>query len=254
MSAFHKGLGVIALLTVSACATTLQTTSGADYLAGYDDTWQAQCSAGTGNVDADVRAIAAVEPNLRFPARIGIARLEYGTLVGLPADDQAIWAEAGAALGPSFGEFVPVSPLIVSMVAPQPARGSRTDTADVIGDIRRGAARQHLDYVFVYSVTAEDLQKGNALSLADLSIIGLFVLPSRDLKVEAAASGLMLDVRNGYPYATITTFAEEKGWARAAYSYGKTREMVDSASDAALAELVEDAADALKALAGEAEE
>lgn len=36
------------------------------------------------------------------------------------------------------------------------------------------------------------------------------MLPSRNLKVEATASAILLDVRNGYPYLTGSTFADKK--------------------------------------------
>jgi len=53
------------------------------------------------------------------------------------------------------------------------------DKTTVIDHIRRGAARQHLDYVIAYEVTDKTKSDGNALRLADLTVLGLFVLPSR---------------------------------------------------------------------------
>jgi hypothetical protein len=55
--------------------------------------------------------------------------------------------------------------------------------------------------------------KDNAtpLSFADLSIIGMFIVPSRHLKAEGFASALLLDVRNGYPYGDLCkTFADSR--------------------------------------------
>ena len=122
-------------------------------------------------------------------------------------------------------------------------------TQDVIANIRRGAARQHIDYVLVYEVGSSKQGKANAISLADLSIVGMFVLPSRSIEVEASASGILLDVRNGYPYATLTAHAEKNGLSRAVSEYSKTRELVDTAEELAVLNLSGDVKQAMEELA-----
>jgi len=126
-------------------------------------------------INADIRSIAAVEPNLQFPARIGLARIERGRLISVPTDEAEDWQILIERLGPSFGEFVPVSPLIAAMV--DTSRKSDTHSRAVVDNIRRGSARQHLDYVLIYEVTDVADQNSNVLRIADLSILGLFVLP-----------------------------------------------------------------------------
>jgi len=59
------------------------------------------------------------------------------------------WRDAAESLGPSFGTFIPVSPLIANSVSHMDSREKTT----VIDHIRRGAARQHLDYVIAYEVS-----------------------------------------------------------------------------------------------------
>lgn len=200
------------IVTVGACEAHLQTSSGADYLARYDASHEVINGAPT-DVDEDVRRIAAIEPTLAFPARIGLARIEHGALTTLPEDEARIWQDVLEDLGTGYGEFVPVSPMIASMVSDAPVRRSG-NAAEIIAHIRRGAARQHLDYVLTYEVGSSREEKANALALADLTVIGMFVLPSRTIEIEASASGLMLDVRTGYPYATLTTHAEKSGVSR----------------------------------------
>lgn len=243
--------GAIGALLLSACAHYTQTTSGEDYLARYDSSYT-PLEGGGSDVDADVRRIAAVEPNIRFPARIGLARINRGSLVGVPGDEGYIWQELAEELGPSYGEFVPVSPLIASMVGPAKdidrSRGWR-DPANAIADIRRGAARQHLDYVLVYEVGSSSQEKANAIALADLTVIGMFVLPSRSVEVEASASGILIDVRNGYPYAQVTAHAEKNGLARAISEYSRTRELADTAEELAVLKLSEDVKQAMVELA-----
>ena len=226
------------LVALAACSTTLQTSSGADYLARYD----ASHDYGNGvitDVDEDVRRIAAIEPTLAFPARIGLARIENGTLTALPADEARIWQDLATEMGEAYGDFVPVSPLIASMVG-EPASPGMDRAAAVIANIRRGAARQHLDYVLTYEVGSSRQEKANALALADLTIIGMFVLPSRTIEVEATASGLMLDVRTGYPYATLTTHADKAGVSRVVSEWSTSLDYADTAEERAVAKLAQE--------------
>ena len=228
-----------AILMLAACESYVQTTSGSDYLARYDASHEIANGSPT-DVDEDVRRIAAIEPTLAFPARIGLARIENGSLTTLPEDEARIWQDL-------------VSPLIASMVSEQAAPGTERAAA-VIGNIRRGAARQHLDYVLTYEVSADRQGKANALSLADLTIIGMFVLPSRSIEVEATASGLLLDVRTGYPYATLSAYAEKKGVSRAVSQWSTTMDYADTAKERAVANLAVDLQDAMAELARRAEE
>ena len=242
-----------AALAIGACATSLQTTSGADYLARYDASHQTTDSL-TAEVDEDVRRIAALEPTLAFPARIGLARIHRGTLTEIPADEAHIWQASLEDMGEQLGEIVPVSPLIAALVSDPATNGRHARSFDVnraasvIAHIRRGAARQHLDFVLAYEVGSRQHRKANALSAADLTIIGMFVLPSRTVDVEASASALMLDVRTGYPYATLTTHAEASGLTRAVTNQSTRFAFVDSAEERAVEKLADEFAGALEAL------
>ena len=64
-------LSVPSTIALAGCSAYTQTTSGQDWLAAYPPGPPAK----GGDIDARVRAAAAVEPTLRFPARIGIARI-----------------------------------------------------------------------------------------------------------------------------------------------------------------------------------
>jgi hypothetical protein len=247
----HHILAGLALLVSAACASSVQTTSGADYLARYDGSYTPMAGEGcVSEVDAQVREIAAVEPDIRFPARIGLARIENGRLAAIPDSEGEAWAALAEELDGLYGEFVPVSPLIAAMVAPQTDKPSYDRTAgDAIADIRRGAARQHLDYVLAYEVSTDHKTKGNALAFADLTVIGMFVLPGRSIEAEAAASGILIDVRNGYPYATLTAFADKKGLSRTINTWDVRQELVKDASAKAVLELAGELRTSLETLA-----
>lgn len=200
-------LGLATMLT--ACETHTQTTSGRDWLAAYPETKAEAASAG--GIDAQVRSVAAVEPTLRFPARIGIARLDRSGLAAVPPDEAVQWTQAASRLGPQFGEFVPISPMIASMVEVPVTRDTRAGLAHhTIETIRLAAARQHLDAVLIYEVDGTSDSKDNPLSLGEWTLIGAFVLPSQDVKAVGVAQAMLLDVRNGYPYGTIQSSADDK--------------------------------------------
>lgn len=240
----HTVLLTTIALTLTACETTSQYTSGQDYLARYSTTAAPQLT-GQSATDNAVREIAAVEPDLRFPARIGLARIgDYKRLVGVPTDEAQAWRAAAETLGVGFGEFIPVSPLVADMVSAH----HKQDHTTVIDHIRRGAARQHLDYVIVYEVSDKTESDGNALRLADLTVLGLFMLPSRDLKAEASASAILLDVRNGYPYLTGSTFADKKGISTVIGKGDRKDKLRNAARQVAVTQIAQEFADGLREL------
>ena len=232
---------ITAALTMAGCTTTSQYTSGEDYLARYPT---AVATTGSSDTDISVRKIAAVEPDLKFPARIGLARIERGALVGVPIDEAQSWTRAAETLGTGFGELIPVSPLVANMVS---SRKTQHETA-VVDHIRRGAARQHLDYVIAYEVLDAAESDGNALRLADLTVLGLFVLPSRNLKAEASASAILLDVRNGYPYLTGSTFADKKGISTVVGKGDRKDKLRNAARRVAVAQIADEFAEGLRDL------
>ena len=168
----------------------MQTSSGAGYLAARPEFRPA-----AGNsVERAVYDAAKAEPALRFPARLGLARLQSGSLSAIPPGEGDKWLALAKDLGTTYGEFVPISPLVADMAS----SGRTNDTA--VDKIRIGAARQHVDAVLIYEVVTSDKDRGSVLSLADLTIIGSFLIPSRSIEGQAIANAVLMDVRNGYPY------------------------------------------------------
>ena len=238
---------ILAASLLAGCSVYTQTSSGRDWLAAYPPAPPSKADAS--GIDARVRQVAAVEPLLRFPARIGLARIGKvgyaGGLVALPTDEAQSWAALRDRLGPSFGEFVPISPMIASMVEENVQAtymGDRVATArHVIETIRLAAARQHLDAVLIYEVDASADTRSNPLSIGEWTLIGSFILPSRDVKAIGVAQAMLIDVRNGYPYGQITSTVDDKSES-ALFNTGEAK--------AVLSQKVEGAA--VTKLAGEA--
>jgi hypothetical protein len=92
-SGLPRLLGLCALAgTLLGCATTdTQTTSGEDYLRKYQAVPTAAPTGaddfGGHNIDQMIRDAASVEPVLKFPARIGLARIENGNLSAIPEEE-----------------------------------------------------------------------------------------------------------------------------------------------------------------------
>ena len=203
-------------LMLSSCATTTQMTSGSDYLARYQKTATTNTVGGlnsnlANDLNSQIRDIATIEPDLRFPARIGLARIESGQLTSGPINEMQAWGDLAERLGAPYGEFVPVSPFIASMVRPNTKRDDyNNSTQNVVADIRRASARQHLDYVLAYEVNQNTSDESNGLSLANLTVLGMYIIPSRNVKINSTASAILIDVRNGYPYGTASAIATDK--------------------------------------------
>ncbi len=135
-------------LTLLGACSQVHTTSGAEYLARYEATSKGAV------IDREIREAASVEPILTFPARLGIAKINQGRMVGIRPTELKLWSEI-AARNHRLGEFVAVSPLIAEF-ADDSGRLNRTalfgDARELVKKIRIGAARQHVDAVLVYGV------------------------------------------------------------------------------------------------------
>jgi hypothetical protein len=230
-------LAALAGLTLAACQTVNpQYTSGQAYLDRYAAAPSGSPAASS--IDEEIRRIAAVEPDFRLPAHFGLARLERGRISAIPTEELAAWSGLTDSLGEEWGEFVPISPLIAAMVA-GPRDGYGLDVGATVRDIRRGAARQHVDYVLIYEVGVASETHRNALSITDWSVLGLFVMPSRDIEVAGMASALLLDVRNGYPYGATSVTVDRQALATAATGNDRRREASEIAHMEAVAQLTD---------------
>ena len=240
MIATRQSVAALAMiaLALGGCRAGVQTTSGIEFLSSYPTSGLIEET----DIDQRVREVAAVEPTLRFPARIGLARIHDGMLSAIPAAEAEAWIEAERRLGPEYGTFVPVSRLIAEMVTPagsRPGPGS-TRLRQAVEMIRLGAARQHLDAVLIYETHYITDATDNVLSIADFTIIGAFLLPGQSIDATAFASALLVDVRNGYPYGTANASIDRDRIATLAAADSISEELGRDAGTAAAIELVDD--------------
>jgi hypothetical protein len=235
---------------LAACGHYVQTTSGSKFLSAYNDPDAAIDSELA--TDPEIAAAANVEPQLRFPARIGLARIGEQGLEAVPVGEAESWRALAERLGRGYGEFVPVSPLIAALAEPEPSklvitqdlvRSYRSSLARVAREVRLGAARQHLDAVLIYETFGKSSESSNPLALTKLALIGFF-LPTENVRADGFAQAVLVDVRNGYTYGTASAVAEQP-------SHRLTT--VGDSSDAHIAARAEAEARAVANLTGEIE-
>jgi hypothetical protein len=212
-----RPLLALALLITAACTPHIQTSSGQSFI-----------DASPGLIDADIAVAAGVEPNLHFPARIGIARIVNGSLTLPPTEEIALFADI-AERNSSYGTFVPVSPLVMAMMAGTDtaisAQYRHRNAGEIIKQIRLASARQHLDYVIIYEVGARSRTTNSPFALADVTLVGGMLLPTRNIDVAGIGAAAFLDVRNGYPYGTTQVAADLSGFARTFQSSRRRTEL-----------------------------
>lgn len=224
---------------VAACSN-VQTSSGRDYVAGY--TVDESDPETLRQIDEEIARAALVEPQLRFPARIGIARIEGGLLSPLSEQESAVWQAMAERLGEDFGSFVPVSPMVAALAMPaddepkaQGCAYDRTGTclAQLVRQIRLGAARQHIDSVLIYEAFADVDRTGNVLAFTKVALIG-FMLPTEDVEAGGFANAMLVDVRNGYAYGTASAVSDDTAYRLTTWGDSKHAEAA-AGSEARLA-------------------
>lgn len=230
-------VAIFATALIAGCGPVLQETSGHDYVAKYrqDSVYSGDRNAlktidrAMGMVDGDepplsaarthstlnemVVEAASVEPLLRFPARIGLARLESFYRSDIPANESAAWIVVAQELREDVGELVPINHMLGDDAATSVGFNSLMRDGSPqqisIAKIRLAAARQHLDAVIIYRTQALSESGATIAAALDYTLIGTFLVPGHMVEAQATATAIVLDVRNGYLYGTVTETADK---------------------------------------------
>lgn len=252
--------GLCLMAALAACSETIQTTSGGDYIANYEQaariardeqalraihrkqTGQKGSDRPTLGLSRSVRDLndmvleaASVEPLLTFPARIGVARISGGRRTTIPPHEAEAWFGLANLMQNEIGELVPINHAVADMASS--AVGLRTRDLNrhqaALAKIRLGAARQHLDAVIIYEAFANASSTRSWFSVIDYTLVGSFLVPTHFNEAEAVATAIIMDVRNGYMYATVTATDEATELSR----YWTRHEGERSASERATADV-----------------
>jgi len=270
-----------AVLVVAACGHDIQTTSGKSYVERFKqdaqsagtaknllalepgparpatpvlagDTAKTSDTSGQPSLDELVLRAAQVEPLIRFPARIGVVKIERGEMSGPGSETADAWRQLAESMKGSIGELVPINPLLARATASAvkfPAKNfSQLDNTLALARI--GAGRQHLDAMIVYQVVGGADSSETLASILDYTIVGSFLIPTHAIEAEAFAVAAIIDVRNGYHYATVTATGQDNdlavNWSTGSARREATRSAVRDA-EINLAKQVDKALSDLKA-------
>lgn len=167
---------LLALILISACSPTIQSTSGAAFLAARDSP-----------IDPEIAAAAAIEPDLQFPARIGIGRIGSHRIKAMSLAERT----ALDSIQPDathLGTIVPLDTFHTNL-----------NSQGGIHAARLVAAKQHLDYVLLYELTQD----------------------GRGFGASGRADVYFVDVRNGYVYGRATAEAGLAGLGHVREGWGE---------------------------------
>lgn len=224
------------VLLLAGCGDNVQNSSGNEYLARQGDKQSAMDSE---DFRKALKDAANVEPTLSFPAKLGVARIDSGALVAIPEAEMAVWSELNSKIT-AVGQLIPVNSMLPDMMGYK--------ATDAIQKIRLASARQHLDAVLIYEVTDKKTRETNALAIADLTIVGMFVLPARDLKSDAIAAATLIDVMNAYPYGQASNSASASSLSTFANANENSAELSSATKLAAVKNLQKDVENMLQKL------
>lgn len=173
-------------------------------------------------IDPAARQAILSEPALRFPARIGLARLETGALSAVPQGEAEAWLAMVQDLGPGWGELVPISPLVVAEDGPQggdavcgtgmrdaSAPCGSSDIAVLLGSLRRAAIRHRLDAILIYEMVGESARAATSTDGNEPApLSALLRLVAAD-GAAGRAQGVLMDARHGAVYGFAEGAAED---------------------------------------------
>ena len=127
-------------------------------------------------------------------------------------------------------------------VAGPPSPGSRAldsryQAHQDIAGMQQLARDMGMDQLLVVGGTIDHATHGNALSLLDLTIVGAFVVPSKQITATATAAGAMIDLDSGRVALTASADASKGGLAATATQEGAQLNVLRQARDEVVSKL-----------------
>lgn len=191
-----------------------------------------------GSVAADV---TRAQPKLSIPARLAVVQ------VGEVAPPKA-FLDKLRARPDLFPRVEGISGITGSYEGPADAGVGRAHAGQRgHGDIvRRDVARMRrlardmgMNHLLVVGGTIDHATHGNALSILDLTILGAFVIPSKQIDARATAAGAMIDLASGRVVLTASADATKGGVAATATQAGGQLHVLRQARDEVVAKLAD---------------
>ena len=103
--------------------------------------------------------------------------------------------------------------------------------------MQRIARQMGMDHLLLVGGTIDQVTKENGLSLLDLTIVGAFVVPSKQVDAEAKASGALIDLSTGRVLLFASADASKGRLASSMTQQSGEIDVMRSARDEVLAKL-----------------
>jgi hypothetical protein len=190
--------------------------------------------------DAAAQQAADTRGPLRTPLRVGVAQ------VGEVAPPDAMMDR----LRREQRLFAAVQPVPAIFGE---ASANKVDGAEARRRVRM--MRQHaqdlgLDYLLLYGGTIDYGSQETPTSVMDLTIVGAYVVPSRDVKAAARASGSLIEVRSGRVVLSASAEGARQKWVPAMSQGGAKVEVLEGLRDEVVGKLAEEVVGRVKERAG----
>lgn len=147
--------------------------------------------------DADILRIEQAKPQLQFPFRLAV----------LPPTmfNQAGWGQAGETEGQrrevqAWGEKLRREGIVSDLIIIPEILAGQIRSRNSVKEIRVAAARLQADAVLILRSTTEVDGYLNPLSVLDLTIVGMFLVPGHHKDALTIVEGMLVDNRNQYVY------------------------------------------------------
>ena len=104
-------------------------------------------------------------------------------------------------------------------------------TRDRVARLQRMTQDLGLDYLFIYGDTVSNYTRENPLQLLDLTIVGAFVIPSRQVRATGKAAGALIDAKTGSVIFIASADTEQSKMATNSNQEGETTKVVQNARE-----------------------
>jgi hypothetical protein len=104
----------------------------------------------------------------------------------------------------------------------------RQEVRDRVNRLRRLTQDLGMDYLFIYGGSIDHYTRENSLQVLDLTIVGAFVVPSREVRAFGKAAGALIDAQSGAVVFVTSADTEKSGLASASTQDGKQLKVLEN--------------------------
>jgi rhombotail lipoprotein len=108
----------------------------------------------------------------------------------------------------------------------------RQQMRDRVERLQRLSRDLGMDYLFLYGGSIDHYVRENPLQVLDLTIVGAFVVPSRQVRAVGKAAGALIDTRSGAIVFITSAESQETALASATTENGKEKKVLETTRDA----------------------